>query len=403
MDVTELNELTAAIRAGMTEEITKHAKTVQAALAKSQADLETYGAVQEATKAEIARLGESASGVEARMTAMEQEFVEKMKRVSGVFQSLGTRFTEDETIKSFAAGGRVPRGRTAGMEIDLRDITSGAASAGPGIWSFRDPEVVADPYRPRMMRDLIPTVPVESNLIEYVRLKTRTNNAAAVSETGLKPKSDLVWERKETPVRKIAHFMKTSAEALSDMPRLRGEIDSEGLEMLKQEEEDQLLLGDGTGINLLGFAPQATAFSIASVVSGDTSVDVLRRALLQVTQSFFPATGIVMHPADWAAIELLKDTQDRYLFSSVTTGAPQRLWGLPVVQSFAIPTGQFLVGAFALAATIYDRMVATIAISTENEDDFVKNMVTVLFEERIALAVKRPLAFVRGNLDGTSL
>jgi HK97 family phage major capsid protein len=162
------------------------------------------------------------------------------------------------------------------------------------------------------------------------------------------------------------------------------------------------MTGDGTGINILGLVPQATAFDNSVVASGDQQVDVIRRAILQVRQSYYSATGIVLNPADWAAIELLKDGENRYLFSAATTGAPARLWGLPVVESDALQSGEFLVGAFSTAATIYDRMQASVFLSTENEDDFIKNMVSIMFEERIALAVKRPLAFVHGNLDGST-
>ena len=61
----------------------------------------------------------------------------------------------------------------------------------------------------------------------------------------------------------------------------------------------------------------------------------------------------------------------------------------------------FLTGAFNMAAQIFDRMDIEVLLSTENEDDFVKNMVTIRAEERLALAVYRPEAFVTGTVTAS--
>lgn len=400
-----LDELSSEIKRIIREFGEKSSK-LSDAIAKSDNDIKTFGKVAEETKGLIADLAKRQEQAEADMDARLKEVEQLACRFdkgnkSGERRTVGDMVMDhkERILSLFGDGETKSKGKVG---IELKDVTSAAASAGDGIWSFRDPEIVADPYRPRMVRELIPTVPVNSNLVEWVQVNVRTNNAAAVSETGTKPKSDITYDRKETPVRKVAHYFKTSMEVLQDFARLRAELNTEGFEMLRQEEEDQLMSGDGTGINLLGLIPQATAYDVSATQSGDQQVDVIRRAILQVRESFYGATGIVLNPADWAAIELLKDTENRYLFSNATSGAPARLWGLPVSQSDAITAGEFMVGAFRTAATIYDRMAPVVYISTENEDDFIKNMVSILFEERLALAVKRPLAFVHGNLDGAS-
>src|SRR5699024_2598742 len=107
----------------------------------------------------------------------------------------------------------------------------------------------------------------------------------------------------------------------------------------------------------------------------------------------------VLHPTDWANIELLKDDIGRYIIGDPQGAATKTLWRLPVVDTQAIDVGTFLTGAFKLGAQVFDRWEARVEAAYV-EDDFIKNLVTVLAEERLALAVYRPEAFVTGNLAG---
>ena len=110
-----------------------------------------------------------------------------------------------------------------------------------------------------------------------------------------------------------------------------------------------------------------------------------------------PADGIVLNELDWALIELLKTNDGAYLFANPQGNVSARMWGLPVVATPAMDAGDFLVGSFTMGATVYDRMGVEVLISTENVDDFEKNLATMRAEERVAIAVKRPTAFVSGD------
>ena len=44
-------------------------------------------------------------------------------------------------------------------------------------------------------------------------------------------------------------------------------------------------------------------------------------------------------------------------------------------------------------------MAVEVLISTENVDDFEKNLATMRAEERVAIAVKRPTAFTKGTFS----
>lgn len=88
----------------------------------------------------------------------------------------------------------------------------------------------------------------------------------------------------------------------------------------------------------------------------------------------------------------------RYIIGDPQGTVAPRLWGLPVVASIAMSAGTFLTGAFKYGAQIFDRMAIEVMISTENADDFEKNMISIRAEERLALVVKRPAAFITGSL-----
>ncbi|OUJ09721.1 phage major capsid protein, partial [Acetobacter sp. DsW_063] len=87
----------------------------------------------------------------------------------------------------------------------------------------------------------------------------------------------------------------------------------------------------------------------------------------------------------------------RYVFANPTGVAGPVLWGLPVAQSLAMAAGAFMTGAFRYAAQIFDREDATVTISSEDGDNVRKGMVTIVGEERLALAVYRPEALIKGS------
>jgi HK97 family phage major capsid protein len=248
------------------------------------------------------------------------------------------------------------------------------------------------------IRDLMAPGRTDSNAIQYVKETGWTNAAATVSETVKKPESNIEFDLVNQPVVTIAHFIKASKQILDDAPMLQSYIDSRLRFGLALREEEQLLKGSGVGNNLNGIYTQATNYVAPIDPPGaETRIDVIRLMLLQAELAEFPADGIVLHPSDWAAIELTKDTTGSYIFANPQSLAQPLLWGRPVVATQALTVDTALVGSFRTASQIFDREEANVVIATQNEDDFVKNMITIRAEERLASAVYRPEAFVRNT------
>lgn len=369
-------------------------------LKQVQADIKTFGTAQEGTKDAMAKITDENQKLHGRLTDIEQKLADvKTNTMGGAKQkNIGHQFVESESFKSFVKRG----GKGHSDAFELKSITSLDASAGAGIYSDRLQGVVEEPLRPLTIRALLAQGTTNSNLIEWIKELLFTNNADVVSEGAAKPQSNITYEREDVPVRTIAHWIIATRQVLSDFPQLATLINGRLSYGLKIAEENQILLGDGTGENLLGLIPQATNYNTGLNRANDTFIDVIRHAILQVRLSFYNASGIVLTPSDWHNIELTKDNQNRYMMANPAGNLPPMLWGRPVVESDGMPNDQFLVGAFSLAATLFDREQATVAVSTEDRDNFIKNMVTILCEERIALAVSRPAAFVHGSFPAGS-
>ncbi|MFK5639936.1 phage major capsid protein [Brucella sp. ZJ1_1] len=339
-----------------------------------------------------------------RLGDLEKRAAREVENVAHEPMDIGDIVVASDKFKATDVSGSWRGSIRVGME--RADITSANTTVGAGrsagtslVPGHRVPGIVAPPQRLLTIRDLLAPGRTSQSSVEFVKETGFTNNAAPTAEGAQKPKSDLTFDLETTPVRTIPHIFKASRQILDDAPGLASYINARGTYGLKFVEEGQLLNGDGTGQNLHGIVPQAQAFAPAFVPEQETAIDRLRLAILQVILAEYPANGFVLNPIDWTKIELTKDLGGNYIVGNAQSPMGPSLWNLPVVQTQAIAADKFLTGAFNLAAQIFDRMDIEVLMSSENVDDFEKNMFTIRIEERLALAVYRPEAFVTGDVN----
>lgn len=349
---------------------------------------------------------EAANTLGAKMTEIEQA-LSKLKSTGkssdkpAAVKSLGAMALEDEGVKSWIESNG-PRGQTATFALkSISSLTSGEGGFGELVQPQRRPGIMQPAAAPFFIRTLIPVGRTTSNSIEYIRETGFSNNAAPVAEGGTKPESSLTIEKVSTPVRTIAHWIRVSNQILADAPMLESYLNNRMLWGLSYVEEQQILAGDGTGENLLGVIPQATAFDTNRTKSGDTRIDTIRRAMTQVRLAEYRADAIILHPSDWEEIELTKTDEGAYIWANPSGLVGPTLWGLPVIETTAIEEGEFIVGAFRMAAQIWDREDAKVELFREDRDNVIKNLVTIRAEERIALEVTRPEAIIYGEFAQT--
>lgn len=372
---------------------------------QSQKELKNHAALSQETKASVDKLLVEQGELRAQHKAIEQALaaLQSSGGGAGVPKTLGQAVVENEAITGFNTSLK----GTVSVQVGSvhAAVTSAGGSAGDLIQPNRLAGIIAPPQQRLFVRDLLNWGTTTSPAIEYVRETGFTNNADVVAEnpSNPKPESDITFELDSEKVVTIAHWIRASKQVLADVAMLQSYIDGRLLYGLKLKEEAQLLKGSGVGLNMNGILTQASAYANPGVVvQHETMIDRLRIAMLQAELAEYTADGIVLHPIDWTQIELTKTDDNAYLFATPRGLATPGLWGRPVVASQSMDHTQFLVGAFGLGAQGWDREDATITVSNHDRDNFVKNMVTILCEERAGLTVFRPEAFVKGNFTGVN-
>ncbi len=285
------------------------------------------------------------------------------------------------------------------IELKVDDMTQANSFESTAVVQAQHiPGIVYDPDRTERVRDLISQGTTNSNTVEYVYEYALTDSTDVTSEGSEYKQSDFDLKLATATVRKITAYVILSEEMLEDVEGLNSYLSARLPSKLKLKEDYQLLYGDGTGINLSGITTNATAYSDNLADSNITRIDVLVDACRQIRDDEYKATAILLHPTDVTLIKLTKDTTGNYVHPWIFMPSGQIvLNGVPVIESTAITAGQFLVGDFKLGAQVFDRRQMTLEFTNQNEDNFIKGMVTVRIAERLTLAVYRAKAFVYGS------
>jgi len=281
---------------------------------------------------------------------------------------------------------------------------SSATSGGGFVQNDVLPGYVDIRQRELTFLDLVPRIQTVSDTIEYVYEGTFTNNAAPVAEatvttgtSGKKAESALAYSVATVPVETIAHWIPVTNKMLADAPLIRGTINGRLLLGLDLTLEAQIVTGNGTPPNLSGVLDHAiNAVSLGT----DSRVDAIfkGRTLVRTTGKGRP-TAIVLNPADWEQIRLSREnaatgTLGGYLMGPPSAVGATTLWGIPVVESEAMTSGTAIVGDFTQGCTLFDREQGAVRVGTI-DDQFIRNMQTILAELRAAFVVHRPTMFTQ--------
>lgn len=356
------------------------------------------------TKGQIDSLAKKADEIAERLAEVEQKAATRAADAAAERKDFATRFVEHEGVKAFKEG------RTNGFRMEHKTAIVNlypTTTSQPLVAADRMTDIVRNPERVLRVSSLLPHMRTASNHIFYPKENVFTNNAApqwssespTTVENVSKAESAITFTSGEASVVTIAHFVPASRQVLDDSPMLESYIRGRLMYGLGLEIEDEILNGAGTSGKLNGLLNQASV--LAASVSGTANrLDVLRQGITKLQQSEFVGAGaaVVMNPVDWEGVELTKvaaGSDDRYIAGDARSLLSPSIWGMPVVLTNSIAAGTALIGAFDQCGAVFDREDMNIRMSEHEGNNFTKNMVTLLAEARLALAVWRTSALVK--------
>ena len=365
--------------------------------AKQAEEIRNVGTSHEETVSQMKNLVERADALKSRIDEMEKS---SNRKESGSFKNeLAMELESHKSqLNELKTNGR-------GFRMDLKvandPMTTGNTYTGEVIESDRLPGVYFDPDRATHVRQFLTQTSTTSDNVRYVQETGYTDGTDVQAEGAAKGVSDFSLEAKDAPVRTIASYIRVSRQMLDDTAFLTSYINQRLPKKLFLEEDDQILYGNGSGDNLEGITAVAQSFAAITGLSLVSRFDALVNSISQVRtdNGEYQASAIMLNPEDYYIMLVEKDNENRYYFPDAVRfgGQPPRVAGVPVITNTAVTADDFIVGDFNLGATMALREGVSLQFFEQDQDNVIKNLVTVRVEERLALPIHNPNAFVYGD------
>lgn len=316
--------------------------------------------------------------------------VKKAEEVAKIKESIGTVEEKTEEIKEDSM-----------KSAHLEDLKTQKGSRSFAFKAYNDthtaPTVrvtdqkVVDVQPALGVRDLFGSEAISGNALTYYVLGQMAGSFGIVAQGNAKPQVNIAKDSVTVALSKIAGFLKETDELLSDAAFLESAIRGRGVYEFKKAVDaflvDSLLAVDG-------IQQGASSISFDNILKAKQAVR---------TATGYAADALLINPADLETLLLTKDSNLQYLLGGPAYGSygngsyasNPRIWGLTVVESEAIEQGAAIVGAFKAGSSVVTKAGEglRVEVSNSDQDDFIKNMVTVRIEERLALATRVPAAF----------
>lgn len=363
-------------------------------------DLDAIKESTEKSTTDNTEIKSAIANIEGLIDGLKEDVQVKKSKYSSLGDAISSSYVENiDEIKSISE-----KGGLLNLDVKAADTMTivGNYSGGTVGLSDLEPGVTNIQRRRPFMRSLVNSRGTTSKYIVWIeQANADPGEAGMTAEGALKTQTDFDLVERSTEVKKVTAFIKVSKEMIADIPFMQGEINGELMELVELKLDSQILYGDGTGNNLSGVNQTALTFgagSFATSIPNANEIDVLRVTISQIINDNFSPNYILLNPTDCAKMELNKATDGTYVFPMFfQQDGMAKVKGIPVVENPGINEGEFLVGDFT-KANLRIREAMNVQVGYVN-DDFTKNLMTVLCECRAAMFVKTNhyAAFVKGD------
>jgi HK97 family phage major capsid protein len=361
--------------------------------------------------------GNSATLTEAertRLAAIRSDADDLETRIAEVSEDVARVGSLPEALQRRANGRPVRGGRTAGQispldppQEELRRLFDAAQHGQSAAYERRFtsadsllppelfPQVTAQIHPARIL-NYLPGFSIELPSVEFVRHVSTTGAAGSVAEGGLKPEVTLVVDKLVLSAVKLSAHLALSREIYTDWDAFSQYALSELQRQVIDVENAELLAGDGTGTDMLGFytTPGILTHDASADASPETVWDSIEKSIAQLRSG--PALAepdlAIFHPDDWSSIRRIKDAYQRYLVSpDPSRDEVNQCWGIPVLTTVQNPIGQGLLIDTSKFGRVAIRQPLAMFTGFAN-DDLIRNLYRWVAETRLVLCVERPAA-----------
>ena len=356
------------------------------------ADIEKLNSLIEGQSKDVEKLNSELE----RMGAELKENVRRSKSVSDMLNEAVT----PEFLKSAQGKGKHnlitldahPMNMLKATVNEHTHLTFSTTNANSVVLPFNEGGVSKAPDRQAYLVDLFNTATISSPRVMWVERSARTDGAATRAEAAIMGASDYTWIRRSLDVENISSYVKVTDEALTDWDMTLSEIRLELFGQLQRELDDQLLTGDGSTPNISGVTTLCNTFTYTGLnasVDAPNIFDAIAAAAAHVRNNLYNPNYAVLHPTDFAKMNLQKDANGNYVLPPFISAGNMVIDGMRVVVNTGITAGQLLVGDFT-KGTVYFRKGIDIRLWDQNDTDPIYGLKTITGDMRAVLKIAQP-------------